>query len=56
LLPYLPGTARTEAADTLLRNRDDILTEVHQRLLQAQELSKKHYDTGHHPLEFTIGD
>jgi transposase InsO family protein len=27
-LPYSPATARTEATDTLLRNRDDILTEV----------------------------
>jgi hypothetical protein len=27
-LPYSPATARTDAADTLLRNRDDILTEV----------------------------
>jgi hypothetical protein len=42
--------------DTLLQNRDDILTEVRQRLLQAQELSKKHYDTDHHPLEFAVGD
>jgi hypothetical protein len=50
LLPYSAGTARTEAADTLLRNRDDILIEVRQRLLQAQELSKKHYDAGHRPI------
>jgi hypothetical protein len=28
LLPYSPGTARTEAVDTLLWNRDDILIEV----------------------------
>jgi hypothetical protein len=56
LLPYSPGTARTEAADTLLRNHDDILTEVRQRLLQAQELSKKHYDADHRPLEFVVGD
>jgi hypothetical protein len=35
LLPYTPGTAQTEAADALLRSRDDILAEVYQRLLQA---------------------
>jgi hypothetical protein len=56
LLSYSLGTSRTEAADTLLRNRDDILTEVRQHLLQSQELSKKHYDADHRPLEFAVGD
>ena len=35
MVPYQPGTARTEVADALLRGRDDILAEVRQRLLQA---------------------
>ncbi|KAJ1257136.1 hypothetical protein BS78_K206200 [Paspalum vaginatum] len=56
LLPYSPGTARTEAADALLRSRDDILEEVRQRLLQAQELSKRYNNAGHRPLEFAVGD
>ena len=56
LLPYTSGTARTEAADALLRSRDDILAEVRQRLLQAQELSKRYYDADHRPLEFAVGD
>jgi len=35
ILPYRPGTARTEAADALLRSRDEMLAEVRQRLIQA---------------------
>ena len=45
-----------EATDALLRSRDDILAEVRQRLLQAQELSRKYYNAGHRPLEFAVGD
>ena len=56
ILPYKPGTARTVAADTLLRSRDEILAEVRQRLLQAQQLSKKYYDAGHRNVEFAVGD
>lgn len=36
MLPYAPGTARTDTADDLLRTRDEILAEARQRLLQAQ--------------------
>ncbi|WVZ77751.1 hypothetical protein U9M48_025578 [Paspalum notatum var. saurae] len=56
LLPYRPGTARTETADELLRTRDDMLAEARQRLLQAQQLSKKYYDAGHRDLELQVGD
>jgi hypothetical protein len=56
LLPYRPGMARTEAADALLRSRDEILAEVHRHLLQAQQLSKKYYDANHRDVEFSIGD
>jgi len=56
ILPYSPGTARTETADTLLRTRDEMLAEAHQRLLQAQQLSKKYYDASHRDLELQAGD
>jgi len=56
LLPYTPSSARTEAADALLRSRDEVLAEVRQRLLQAQQLSKKYYDAGHREVEFAVGD
>jgi glutathione S-transferase len=40
ILLYRPGTTRTEAADALLRTRDDVLAEVRQWLIQTQQLSK----------------
>jgi hypothetical protein len=55
ILPYKPGTARTEDADALLRSRDDMLAEVRQRLLQAQQLSKRYYDANHRDVEFEVG-
>jgi hypothetical protein len=56
MMPFEPGTARTEAAGDLLRTRDDILAEAHQRLLQAQQLAKKYYDAHHREAEFAEGD
>jgi hypothetical protein len=56
ILPLEPGTARTEAAGDLLRTQDEILAEVCQRLLQAQQLSKKYYDEHHREVEFAVGD
>lgn len=56
LLPYTAGTARTETVDTLLKDREVFLAEVHDRLLQAQAYAKKHYDAHHRPLEFAIND
>ena len=54
ILPYRPGTARTEAADALLRSRDEMLAEVRQRLIQAQQLAKKYYDANHREVEFDV--
>jgi len=56
ILPYRQGSARTDAVDSLLRDRDELLAEVRQRLLQAQQLSKKYYDAGHRDVEFQVGD
>jgi hypothetical protein len=39
-----------------LCDRDDILAEVRQRLVQAQQLSKRYYDTGHRDMELAVGD
>jgi len=55
ILLYRPGTARTEAADALLRSRDEMLAEVRQRLIQAQQLAKKYYDANHRDVEFEVG-
>jgi hypothetical protein len=56
ILPYTVGAAKTEEANALHRNRVEMLAEVRQRLLQAQQLSKKYYDANHHDLELDIGD
>jgi hypothetical protein len=50
ILPYTARTAKTEAADGLLRSCDEMQAEVRQRLLQAQQLSKKYYDAHHRDL------
>jgi hypothetical protein len=55
ILPYTVGSAKTEAADALLRSSDEMLTEVRQRLLQAQRPFKKYYDANHHDVELNIG-
>lgn len=42
--------------DALLKDRDAFLVDVHNRLLQAQEYTRKHYDGKHRALEFAVGD
>jgi hypothetical protein len=56
ILPYKPGTARTETTDALLCSRDEVLAEVRQRLVQAQQISKKYYDATHREMEFKTDD
>lgn len=56
ILPYRPGAAHTDAVDDLLRSRDQILAEVRQRLVQAQQLAEKYYDANHREVEFAMGN
>ena len=56
ILPVDPETARTEVAGDLIRTRDEMLAEVRQRLLQAQQLAKHYYDDHHREAEFAVGD
>ena len=56
LLPYTPSTASTTTVDTLLQDRDAFIADVRERLLQAQQHAKRHYDNNHKPLEFTVND
>jgi len=56
LLPYTPSTARTATVDTLLQDRDAFIADVRDRLLQAQQHAKRHYDAQHCPLEFSVND
>jgi hypothetical protein len=56
LLPYEPGSAQTDTVDELLSRRDEFLEEVRERLLQAQQYARRHYDAHHRALEFGVGD
>ena len=56
ILPVDPATARTEAAGELLRSRDEILAEVRQRLVQAQQIAKHYYDGHHRAVDYAVGD
>jgi hypothetical protein len=40
----------------MLRSRDEMLAEVRQHLLQAQQLAKKYYDAEHREVQFQVGD
>jgi len=57
--PLIPRTAKTPSTatvDGLKQERDAFLNDVHERLLQAQQYAKKHYDDNHCHMEFNIGD
>jgi hypothetical protein len=41
--------------DTLLKNRDSFLQDVRERLLQARQYAKKHYETHHQQSELSVG-
>jgi hypothetical protein len=56
ILPVDPAIARTKAVGELLRSRDEMLAEVRQRLIQAQQLAKHYYDGHHREVEFAVGD
>ena len=56
ILSYMAGSTRMDMVDGLLRDRDEVLAEIRERLLQAQQLSKKYYDASHHDREFAVGD
>jgi hypothetical protein len=56
LIPYQPGSARVQALDRQLLDRDTFLADICDRLLHAQELMKRQYDEKHRPAEFAVGD
>ncbi|WVZ63184.1 hypothetical protein U9M48_012838 [Paspalum notatum var. saurae] len=53
---YRDGSARTQTVDDMLHDRDLFLSEVRDRLLQAQVYSKRQYDSSHRALEFQVDD
>jgi hypothetical protein len=55
VLPYTCGVARMPAVDDQLGTRDEFITEVRDRLKQAQQQYKAAYDKNHRPLTFEVG-
>ena len=49
---YEHGDARLPAVDQAMRDRDEFLAEVRDRLEQAQQHYKAVYDRRHRPVEF----
>ena len=56
MLSYCPGLAKLEAVDQELFNRDLVLQDLRNRLLQAQNSMKARYDAKHRPVHYQIGD
>jgi hypothetical protein len=52
---YVPGEARLPAVDQAMKDRDEFLAEVRDRLEQAQQHYKATYDRHHRKLEFAPG-
>ncbi|KAJ8751836.1 hypothetical protein K2173_026032 [Erythroxylum novogranatense] len=56
LLRYVPRTARVEAVDSFLRERDDMLKELKITLKQARDRMKSLADQHRRDVEFEVGD
>ncbi|XP_073050542.1 transposon Ty3-G Gag-Pol polyprotein isoform X1 [Primulina eburnea] len=56
LLSYCPGLSRIDSVDKELQTRDQVLGELKNRLLQAQNSMKTQYDATHRELQFDVGD
>jgi hypothetical protein len=56
LFPYQAGMTHVVAVDRQLRDRDEFLTEIKDRLLQSQTLMKQAHDQKRSDMEFAVGD
>lgn len=56
LLTYVPSTTQVEAVDMELRSREQVLKELRERLLAAQDCMKRFYDAKHADRSFEVGD
>lgn len=56
LIPFQPGSSRVVAVERQMQDRDIFLSEIRERLLQAQDHMKHAYDAHHRLLEFEVGD
>lgn len=55
LQSYEPGSARLAAVDKQMKDRDDFLAEIKDRLIQAQITMKHQQDKGRRKVEFQVG-
>ncbi|KAL8113758.1 hypothetical protein AgCh_020885 [Apium graveolens] len=56
LLNYCSGLSRVEAVEQELKIRDQIVSGIRDRLLQAQDIMKNNYDKSHREVHFEVGD
>ena len=56
MIPYQQGSARVAAVDRQLRDRDEFLSEIRERLQIAQDVMKATQDKSRRELEFAVGD
>jgi len=56
LIHYKPGSARVAAVDRQLKDRDEFLTEIRERLQLAQDVMKVTHDQSQLKLEFAVGE
>ena len=55
-LSYISGTARVQAVDEYLQDRDEILKELRHNLRMAQDRMKSHADQCRRDIQFNVGD
>jgi hypothetical protein len=56
LLSYYPGVAKVAAVDRQLQDRDEFLTEIKARLVQAQIVMKTYQNQSRREVKFQEGD
>jgi hypothetical protein len=53
---YEPGDTRVPAVAKTMAEREEFLADIRYRLEQAQAVHKRHYDKGHRPVAYHVGD
>jgi len=56
LRSYEPGETRVAAVARSMEEHDEFLADIRARLQQAQQVQKLHYDAGHRPVTYQVGD
>lgn len=56
LLNYCSCLARVEVVDQELKTRDQVVSTIRERLLQAQNIMKNNFDRSHREVLFEVGD